>query len=66
MQIGMTLLLTRLTIRPGLAGTVPVLRPCPGAPAGWWKCPGFLFVCEDHSKIRKNAWVAGVIKDFFF
>ena len=44
----------RLTIRPGLAGTVPVLRPCPGVPAGWWKCCGFLFLCEDYSKIRKN------------
>ena len=56
--------LSRLTIRPGLAGTVPVLRPCSGVPAGWWKCPGFLFVCEGHSKIRKNT-VAGV-KNFFF
>ena len=32
----------RLTIRPGLAGTAPVLRPCPGVPAGWSKCPFFL------------------------
>ena len=55
----------RLTIRPGLAGTVPVLRPCSGVPAGWWKCPGFLFVCEDHSKIRKNT-MAGVKNLFFF
>ena len=41
----------RLTI---LAGTVPVLRPC----------PGFLFVCEEHSKIRKNMWFA-IVKTFF-
>ena len=40
------LTLTRLTIRPGLAGTVPVLRPCPGVPAGWSKCLGFVFFLE--------------------
>ena len=55
----------RLTIRPGLCGTVPVLRPCPGVSAGWWKCPDSLFVCEGHSKIRKNTRVAGV-ETFFF
>ena len=44
---------------------VPVSRPCPGVPAGWWKCPDFLSVCEDHSKIRKNT-VAGVKTFFFF
>ena len=55
----------RLTIRPGLCGTVPVSRPCPAVSAGWWKCPVFLFVCEGHSKIRKNTRVAGV-ETFFF
>ena len=34
--------LYRLTIRPGLAGTVPVLTPCPGVPIGRSKCPGNL------------------------
>ena len=33
--------IARLTIRPGLAGTVPVLMPCPGVPTGWSKCPGY-------------------------
>ena len=34
-------------------------------PASWWKCPGFLFACKDHSTIRKNKRVTGV-KTFFF
>ena len=38
---------------------VPVLKLCAGVPAGWSKCPGFLFAREDRSKIRKNTWVAG-------
>ena len=34
--------IARLTIRPGLAETVPVLTPCPSIPTGRSKCPGYL------------------------
>ena len=64
-SFGEHLLLCRLTVRPGLAGTVPILRPCFRVQAGWWKCPGFLFVCDDYKKIGKNLWLAGV-KIFFW
>ena len=55
---------SRLTIRPGLAGTVPVLRPCPGVPAVLSNCPGFLYRIEDQLIIGKETWAAGV-KTFF-
>ena len=60
---GETICVGRLNICPGLAGTVSVLRPCPGVPAGWWKCPGFLF-----AKItRKFAKTVGRwSEDLFF
>ena len=32
----------KLTIRPGLARTVPVLMPCLGVPTGRSKCAGYL------------------------
>ena len=58
-------LLVRVIIRPGLAGTVPVLRPCPGVPAGLVEMSRFFFRCDDHSIIRKKTRAAGV-KTFFF
>ena len=54
----------RLTIHPGLAGTVPVLRPCPGVPAGLSNCPVFLCRIEDKLIIGKQMLAAGV-KTFF-
>ena len=56
----------RLTIHPGLAGTVSVLRPCPGVTAGLSKCPGFLYRTKDHLLIGKETWAAGVKTCFFF
>ena len=56
----------RLTIRPGLCGTIPVLRPCPGVPAGWWKCP--VFFCSFVKATRKFAKTRGSLewRPFFF
>ena len=53
--------INRLTIRPGLGGTVLDLWPCPG----WLVEMSCFFVCEDHLKIRKNMRVAGM-KTFLF
>ena len=50
----------RLTIRRGLCGTVPVLRPCPGVPAGWWKCP--VFFCSFVKATRKFAKTRGSLE----
>ena len=44
--------------------TVSILRPCPGVPGGWWKCPGFLLFVKNTQKFAKPC-VAGV-KPFFF
>ena len=51
--------------RSGLAGTVPVLRPCPGVPAGLSNCPGFLYRIEDQLINGKETWAAWV-ETFFF
>ena len=56
----------RLTIRPGLAGTVPVLRPCLEVTAGLSKCPGFLYRTEDYLLIGKETFAARVKTCFFF
>ena len=55
----------RLTIRTGLAGTVPVLRACPGVQAGLLNCSGFLYRIEARLIIGKETWAAGV-KTFFY